>query len=107
LVHVPPADAAIVIVEKTAAAGTVRPEPSGGVRFRSEIDEPAGDGREDLERAGLGSGRHSFEFTPPAGLAFAADAVEVRRSLDGAALRVQLRRSEPLAVASVTDGNSL
>ena len=25
--------------------------------------------REDLMRAGLGSGRHSFEFTPPAGLA--------------------------------------
>jgi hypothetical protein len=42
--------------------------------------------REDLKRAGLGSGRHSFVFTPPAGLAFAANAVKVRRSLDGAAL---------------------
>ena len=38
------------------------------------------------ERAGLGSGRYSFEFTPPTGLAFAPHAVEVRRSLDGAAL---------------------
>jgi VCBS repeat-containing protein len=42
--------------------------------------------REDLERAGLGSGRHSFAFTPPAGLAIAIDAVRVRRSLDGAAV---------------------
>jgi type VI protein secretion system component Hcp len=42
--------------------------------------------REDLAQAGLGSGRHGFEFTPPAGLAFAPHAVEVCRSLDGAAL---------------------
>jgi hypothetical protein len=42
--------------------------------------------REDLALAGLGSGRHSFEFTPPAGLALAPKSVEVRRSLDGAAL---------------------
>jgi type VI protein secretion system component Hcp len=42
--------------------------------------------REDLQQAGLGSGRHSFEFTPPAGLTFAPDAVEVRRSFDGAML---------------------
>jgi hypothetical protein len=42
--------------------------------------------REDLERAGLGSGRHGFEFTPPAALAFAPEAIEVRRSLDGAPL---------------------
>jgi hypothetical protein len=42
--------------------------------------------RKDLKEAGLGSGRHAFEFTPPAGLAFASDAVDVRRSLDGAAL---------------------
>ena len=46
--------------------------------------------REDLERAGLGSGRHSFEFTPPAGLAFTPGAVEVRRSLDGAALKLSM-----------------
>ncbi len=39
-----------------------------------------------LKRAGLGSGRHAFTFTPPAGLVFAADAVEVRRSLDGTGL---------------------
>jgi len=42
--------------------------------------------RADLERAGLGSGRHSFEFTPATGLAFVPEAVEVRRSLDGATL---------------------
>jgi hypothetical protein len=42
--------------------------------------------RDDLQQAGLGSGRHGFEFTPPAGLTFAPDAVEVRRSFDGAAL---------------------
>jgi hypothetical protein len=43
--------------------------------------------RDDLARAGLGSGRHGFCFTPPAGLDFSADAVEVRRSLDGALLQ--------------------
>ena len=42
--------------------------------------------RDDLQQAGLGSGRHGFEFTAPAGLTFAPDAVEVRRSFDGAAL---------------------
>ncbi len=43
--------------------------------------------REDLEQAGLGSGCHGFTFTPPANIAFAPDAVEVRRSLDAAPLR--------------------
>jgi len=38
--------------------------------------------REDLKRAGIGSGCHSFAFTPPAGLVFAPDAIEVRRALD-------------------------
>ena len=42
--------------------------------------------RKDLEQAGLGSGRHSFAFAPPAGLIFAPDVVEVHRSLDGASL---------------------
>jgi Hint domain/Domain of unknown function (DUF4214) len=42
--------------------------------------------REDLERAGIGGGCHSFLFTPPAGIAFAPDRVEVCRSLDGALL---------------------
>ena len=42
--------------------------------------------REDLEQAGLGSGRHSFEFIRPAGIALAQANVEVRRLLDGAAL---------------------
>ena len=42
--------------------------------------------REDLKAAGLGSGRHAFTFTPPAGLVVVPGAVEVCRSLDGAAL---------------------
>ena len=42
--------------------------------------------REDLERAGIGSGCHSFEFIPPAAFAFMPGTVEVRRSLDGAVL---------------------
>jgi O-antigen biosynthesis protein len=46
--------------------------------------------REDLERAGLGSGHHSFEFTVPTGLVFALEVVEVRRSLDGASLNLSL-----------------
>jgi hypothetical protein len=44
--------------------------------------------RADLETAGLGSGRHSFEFIPPRGLRLSAGAVEVRRSLDGQLLPV-------------------
>jgi hypothetical protein len=36
--------------------------------------------RDDLERAGLGSGQHGFEFVVPAGLP--AGRIEVRRSLD-------------------------
>jgi hypothetical protein len=42
--------------------------------------------REDLARAGLGSGCHSFTFALPPGLAAVHDAIEVRRSLDGAPL---------------------
>ncbi len=42
--------------------------------------------RSDLEQAGLGGGRHGFNFTPPPNLRFSPDAVEVRRSLDGAVL---------------------
>ena len=42
--------------------------------------------RDDLKRAGLGSGRHAFTFTPPASLDVAPDTIDVRRSLDGAAL---------------------
>jgi hypothetical protein len=41
--------------------------------------------RADLKRAGLGSGRHSFDFTPPRGQDLAC--IEVRRSLDGAVLK--------------------
>jgi hypothetical protein len=47
---------------------------------------PGIDGIEDLKAAGLGSGRHGFEFAPPVGLKFASDTIEVRRSLDGTAL---------------------
>jgi hypothetical protein len=42
--------------------------------------------RADLAQAGIGSGHHSFVFAMSAGLAFTSDAVEVRRSLDGAPL---------------------
>ena len=42
--------------------------------------------RADLAPTGIGGGHHSFAFAPPAGLAFTTDAVEVRRSLDGAQL---------------------
>jgi Hint domain-containing protein len=42
--------------------------------------------REDLEQASIGSGRHSFTFTPPNGLIFNPRTIEVRRSADGTAL---------------------
>ena len=42
--------------------------------------------REDLKRTGIGSGFHSFRFTPPDGIALVPDAVDVRRSLDQAVL---------------------
>lgn len=42
--------------------------------------------RADLEQAGLGSGRHSFEVMLPPGLAVSPRAVEVRRALDGTPL---------------------
>jgi Hint domain/Domain of unknown function (DUF4347) len=43
--------------------------------------------RDDLQAAGLGSGRHSFEFSPPAAFGLASATVEVRRALDGTALQ--------------------
>ncbi len=55
--------------------------------------------REDLARARLGSGHHGFAFTPPPGLDFPTDTVEVRRSLDGAALEFStdpVRALQPL-----------
>jgi hypothetical protein len=51
--------------------------------------------RDDLKAAGLGSGRHGFEFAAPAGVEFATDAIEVRRALDGA----PLGRSGPASFA--------
>ena len=57
--------------------------------------------RDDLEQAGMGSGRHAFTFTPPAGLALRPDAVEVRRSLDGVLLgssQANTARAQTLSV---------
>ena len=48
--------------------------------------------REDLLKAGLGSGRHSFVFRPPAGVTLASGTVEVRRSHDGARLERSQRQ---------------
>jgi hypothetical protein len=55
--------------------------------------------REDLERAGLGSGRHSFEFAPPAALSLDPRHIEVRRSLDGAPLARSAVARTPLGAA--------
>ena len=57
--------------------------------------------REDLKRAGIGSGFHSFRFTPPDGIALVPDAVDVRRSLDQAVLPLssQARRTGTSAAA--------
>jgi len=46
--------------------------------------------REDLKRAGYGSGHHGFTFTLPSELAFSPGAVEVRRSLDDGVLALSL-----------------
>ena len=50
--------------------------------------------RADLEAAGLGSGRHAFEFTPEMGLVLAPDLTAVRRALDGAALPYSTQRCD-------------
>ena len=42
--------------------------------------------RDDLKRAGIGSGCHSFRFAVPGGVALTADSVAVKRSLDGKVL---------------------
>jgi hypothetical protein len=57
--------------------------------------------REDLAQAGLGSGRHSFAFSAPVGLSFAAAEVEVRRSLDGAALELFANAARALPRAAI------
>ena len=46
--------------------------------------------REDLERAGIGSGCHSFEFTLPPEPIVAANDIVVCRSLDGVALELTI-----------------
>jgi hypothetical protein len=55
--------------------------------------------RADLEQAGIGSGRHSFTFTPAGGLPSALDTVEVCRTLDGALLPMRAKDSEVRAAA--------
>ena len=47
--------------------------------------------RDDLERAGIGSGCHSFAFAAPAGVAFVTATLDVRRSLDGALLSLSVQ----------------
>ena len=47
--------------------------------------------REDLQAAGLGSGRHSFSFAVPERSILWPGAIEVRRSLDGTALSLPSR----------------
>jgi hypothetical protein len=47
--------------------------------------------RADLQRAGIGSGHHSFVFPLPSDRTFATRAIEVRRSHDGAVLQGQNR----------------
>jgi hypothetical protein len=59
-----------------------RHEPASANRFR-----------EDLKQAGLGSGRHSFEFVPLAHPCLGQDEIEVRRSFDGARLELSGRRT--------------
>ena len=61
--------------------------------------------REDLDRAGIGSGHHSFEFMAPAGLAFAPGALEVRRSLDGGALEFSAEGRRSLQRLEVATNN--
>lgn len=57
--------------------------------------------REDLERAGIGSGRHGFEFR--SALDLSGQAIEVRRSLDGAALEFSGRVSARVRAADDFD----
>jgi ELWxxDGT repeat protein len=51
--------------------------------------------REDLEQAGIGSGRHGFEFTPPRALGMSSGTIEVRRSMDGAVLERSRKTTRP------------
>jgi hypothetical protein len=56
--------------------------------------------RQDLEFDGLGSGRHGFVFTPPLGLRFTPDAIEVRRSHDGTALEFSAETGRRIAASN-------
>jgi hypothetical protein len=53
--------------------------------------------RADLAAAGIGDGRHGFEFAPPEGLAFVPGSVRVCRSRDGAALSPSSTLAQHLA----------
>jgi Hint domain len=53
--------------------------------------------RKDLEQAGMGSGRHAFTFSPAQKINVALDAIEVRRSLDGALLSRSVQAKLPSA----------
>jgi hypothetical protein len=44
--------------------------------------------RADLEQAGIGAGRHGFEFVWPKDLVVTAGALTVRRTFDGATLEL-------------------
>ena len=63
--------------------------------------------REDLEAAGLGSGRHSFSFAVPDGLMLLPGIVEVRRSLDGAALRLSTDALRERRQSAIPDAGPL
>ncbi len=54
--------------------------------------------REDLQRAGLGHGRHGFKFVPPKDVWL--DRIEVRRSLDGAALLLTAEAKRKLILSA-------
>ena len=53
--------------------------------------------RRDLERAGIGSGSHSFVFAPPENIPL--DSISVRRSLDGAELPIAPQATRALRAA--------
>jgi hypothetical protein len=62
--------------------------------------------RDDLDRAGMGSGRHSFAFIPPVELFFDPASVEVRRSLDGVALQLTAGAWSHAAAEGVAPGSN-
>jgi hypothetical protein len=53
--------------------------------------------RADLARAGLGSGRHAFEFVAPPGVPVDLDAIAISRSIDGVPLPKAMHCKKPPA----------